>query len=1289
MIFRRLAVITALAASLFAAAGASAAPVLVPATLQCDGVTYLSGGNTHTPTPTVQVTVQDSTGLRIGQQPMGVTGLGETRELWKFDAGVTVSNACPSGNEVYTYVYNDPNTSDAMVVGQCVYSGCGGTVLLSTVQKPLGQTVCPASPPSVGAVSIFSGGQGGSFNTAATFDGSAVQFGSVTYNQTGLGDRPQTYTLSAWIKTSAAGPQTILSESEGHGGFWGFGTSGGGVELFDSRNTLGGTAVVKTGSTAVNNGLWHKIDVVRLDGQYERFYVDGLDIGEVLANSTWSFMNASSSSTIFIGAYLAPGTNMFNGQVDELRVIDAALTDDDIRMEYLGSNLHLYSAAAASPLTLVQPSLPSGFNPAISNGTIVSSFYFPGEAINSGTAPNQRYVFEAQNTASVSTVLSTFTVTINTNAPTSPQGLTGTPASINSITWSWTAPGFFCPPPGSASVYYQLYDATAGGAALNPPGNMPYTTTNQNITESIPGTPNLLRSRKLTLTDAWGTSPLSPSASAYTEAAAPSAMAAASVSTGGFVASWSVNGNPAYTRYEVTYTTDPNFVVGVTTREALASDFTASSVGFTGLQTGTTYYVRVRAFNGQASDTYGGVGTAFANGIFVTDAGPPTLSGTPLSNSSIRWSWTTVPGANGYTLYDTPTSAVLFGPDGAGVTFTSATLSVNTRYDAEVQGDYPAPTPPTGFGQAFTYTWANAPTATAVSAVHSTSATFTWSANGNPSYTFYEVVVSTDPGYSVVVATLNVTSPSLTITGLLPGVTYYSEVQAINGVQIPDAAGFVAIPPATTIPDSVITVSSSPATPYAVTANLVGAWQFDEDTGTVTADGTGGADVGIFACTTPVCASTPTWASGPPGMGSAASFSGIAGGVVASSQSAPFAFTGSLTVEAWVYPQTAAQLPGAGIVTRGPSGAEDFALEVTGSEAFSFLSSNGFSATVATATIVAGQWTHVVGVYDGVASKATLYINGVPRAVTTGVPARTNHASAPVAIGDWYSGSPSFFGRVDAVRVFNAALSASQVLADYTGGFISTVTAPAPNAGIMVGLAPNAFGAPAQIFISADPVHNPIRITPAALTAGLSVPPSGLTLVPNSLVEVVPVVGGIPFTTLLGSSATLTIPYNDPSNAGVISGTNPPLAVSGLAVYTLNTAVNAWVPLPTYVNKSARTVTGVTPHFSVFGLFAPQTIGTSLAGIRVYPVPWKPGTGGRFDAPGVTFANLPTSGTIRILTVAGVRVRDFNFSGANAGVAVWDGTNDGGRRTASGVYFARVTSGVDGSTTIVKFAVER
>lgn len=1274
---RRYAFLAASAAAFLLAAGAAAAPTVTPQTLQCDG-TYANGGNTHTPSPRVRVQVQDTTGLRIGQAGMGATA-GLDHALWRFDGGVTVSQSCSSNLTTNLYTYNDPNGSDTMLLGQCDYDspGCGAITSSVTAQGwiPAGLTVCPAAAAAAGPVSIFPAAQ---FGDGATFDGS-TQFSSVTYNRTGLGDRLATYTISAWIKTGTnSGTQQIISE-QGPAGTWRLRLDGANLTLVDTRNS---PTAISGGNVTAN--VWHKVDAVRINGLETRLYIDGARVFTGVATSTDSFVNHPISHPILIGK-LEGGAEFFNGQIDELRVVDSALSDDDIFLEYNGSNLHKYTGGgASSPYSTVFGGLPGA------NGDTDLKTYqmpSPSEDVTTASAPNQRWTFEAQNTGSASTISSTFTVTIDQTVPTVPQGFSGSPSGANAVTWSWTAPSHFCALAGT--VHYNLFDAVNGGAALNPPGNIAFPATS--VTES--GTANQLLARRLTATDTWGTSPLTASASAYTNASVPSGLTATNVSTGSLVATWNANGNPGYTRYEVTYTTDPNFVVGVSTRVGIADNYTATSVGITGLSSGSTYYVRVYAFNGRSSDPYGGVrSSSFASMTLVAVPPAPTLTGTANSTTQVTWSWTSASGATGYTLYDSPTQAVLFGPNGAALSFSSATLSPNTRYDAEVEAVLPAPAPPSGRGHGFVYTKANAPSSPSVYTVYETSAVYAWNPNGNPSDTFYQIVVGTDPAFGIVTSTLTVSTPTVVATGLLPGVTYYAHVEAISGGQIETGYGVTLT--TVTRPDPSITVDSAPPSPYVAPSGLVGAWQFDENTGTTTADGSGNGNTGNFGCAAAACVSTPTFAAGPVGLGSAASFTGQAGGVVLTNTGAPFNFTTSVTIEAWVNPTTSAQPASAGLVGLGKAGIEDFALDVSSHASYEFLTSAGgseFKLTVPTATIVAGQWAYVVGVYDSAHSTATLYVNGVAAASTPVGGVRAN-VHPVLAIGNRQDGSGNytlpFSGKIDSVRVIAGALTAAQVAADYNGGFISSVTPGGLNAGIIVALPPNAFGAPAQIYVTNDPVNHPIRITAAELNAGLTVTPPGLTMVPGSLVEVVPVVGGVPFTTPLGSSATLTIPYKDPNNTGLISGTNPPLAAGGIQMYTLNTAVNVWTQLPTVVDKNGHAASGQTPHFSLFGLFAPATVASNLAGVKVFPVPWKPGSRSRFDAAGVTFSNLPAAGFIRILTLAGKRVREFTFNGVSAGSAVWDGNNDDGRRAASGVYFARITS-LDNSNVIVKFAIER
>jgi hypothetical protein len=285
-----------------------------------------------------------------------------------------------------------------------------------------------------------------------------------------------------------------------------------------------------------------------------------------------------------------------------------------------------------------------------------------------------------------------------------------------------------------------------------------------------------------------------------------------------------------------------------------------------------------------------------------------------------------------------------------------------------------------------------APVAPIVSAMYSSSGVFAWNANGNPSYTSYEFSVATDPSFSVVIATIGVSGTTAALGSLLPGTSYYARVRAFNGDQLPaPPGGFVAFPTAATLPDIRITVSSAPPSPYVAPAGLAGAWQFDEGSGLTSADGSGSANTARLTCTAALCASTPTFASGPAGLGTAASFSGLEYGVVETQGNFSAFNTGpnsDMTVEAWVYPQSASQRDNAGLVAVGDLGAEDFALDIA-SGRFRFLAAPG-SAASAAVPISANAWTHVVGVYDSAAAAATLYLNGAVAATVSGVPARAN-----------------------------------------------------------------------------------------------------------------------------------------------------------------------------------------------------------------------------------------------------------------------------------------------------------
>ncbi|MGH9386566.1 MAG: DUF4832 domain-containing protein [Vicinamibacterales bacterium] len=86
-----------------------------------------------------------------------------------------------------------------------------------------------------------------------------------------------------------------------------------------------------------------------------------------------------------------------------------------------------------------------------------------------------------------------------------------------------------------------------------------------------------------------------------------------------------------------------------------------------------------------------------------------------------------------------------------------------------------------------------------------------------------------------------------------------------------------------------------------------------------------------------------------------------------------------------------------------------------------------------------GQWTHLVGTYDGTAAR--LYVNGTLNASTTVAGKMVRFDTVPLIMGGAYS---SFRGDLDEVRYFNYALSAAEVQAVYSATN-SWMTVSSPN----------------------------------------------------------------------------------------------------------------------------------------------------------------------------------------------------------------------------------------------------
>ncbi len=131
------------------------------------------------------------------------------------------------------------------------------------------------------------------------------------------------FTVSSWIKRNSTN-QTILSKRNN--------TFTTGYDL--SINSAGkaemswmnGTKQTITSSVVIPSGIWHNI-AVSYDGTTAKLYIDGvLDVSKTMSNvltNTQSFLIAAADGV--------NTTSFFNGNIDEVRVWNVALTDKQLR----------------------------------------------------------------------------------------------------------------------------------------------------------------------------------------------------------------------------------------------------------------------------------------------------------------------------------------------------------------------------------------------------------------------------------------------------------------------------------------------------------------------------------------------------------------------------------------------------------------------------------------------------------------------------------------------------------------------------------------------------------------------------------------------------------------------------------------------------------------------------------------------------------------------------------------------------------------------------------------------
>ena len=820
--------------------------------------------------------------------------------------------------------------------------------------------------------------------------------------------------------------------------------------------------------------------------------------------------------------------------------------------------------------------------------------------------------------------------------PETPADLAGEATGAGSIVWTWT------PVPTASS--YRIYPATDTGTLLAVSASPYFLETGLST--------NTQNGVVVSVVNLAGESPQSAAVSTYTLSAQPVALSTGpdAAATNAITLQWEANTNPPTTPYRVDYWAQGGSTSNFTT--------TLTSAAVTGLAEATSYYFWVRSANDS-----GALSAPASLTAPTLSGGSAWLFGTVLGTGSVRWLWNPVPTALSYRVYPASepatviftTNTVVFVQTGLAPNFeTSVLLAVVNAAGVSPQSSPDLPV----------YTHARPPAGETVTAVYASSASISWGLNGNPNNTEADVESSTDNfNYGNVLAA-PYTDPAFTgsdpvtftAPSLLACTTYYFRVYNRNASGIATVysstltfftTGAPPLPPgslaAEALANNSIRLTWEPSPSGQVTLYTL---YYDDATGTIDY----GTPVAVVSSTVTTYTQTVLTAGAAYKFGLRASLCG----------------TEEQNVTVLAAATAASALPGVRAAVKvPPAGKKIFGNRVT-------LVAELDNGTESQVSVVKFQYKSAAsGTWSDVAPADAEHPNP-----DTEAPYLTHWDVSTFTAGGYD---------------LRAVAKDQQNLADPAPPYINvqvSSTAPDINENLVAG-----------VIWKEQKVYSAVSNAVQATDTGLVIP-AGAISDSTATVTVINKPSNVPAApasaqgcgvaaeitlsngqTLLaaGKTAAVTLAFADDDNNGYLDD-YPNVRTGNLQIYSYS-ALNGWrKDFSSSVDLSARTVTGNTPHFSFFALFAP--LGTDLDLTEVYPVPFVPNDGNADNGvpysagnnnSGIIFDKLPAAVGIKIYTVTGQLVADFG-SQASGGSLQWDVKNDSGADVASGGYVAVISS---------------
>ncbi|MBK8870940.1 MAG: fibronectin type III domain-containing protein [Elusimicrobia bacterium] len=341
-----------------------------------------------------------------------------------------------------------------------------------------------------------------------------------------------------------------------------------------------------------------------------------------------------------------------------------------------------------------------------------------------------------------------------------PVGISHSSRTTSGITWKWT----------DTSSGEQGFRVFRASDSSNLSGDLPANTTSWAQTGLTPNTSAQVIVRAF---NQMGYRDSIPSPILYTLSNTPAASQISSFGGTTATMTWSSNGNPDGTTYEVEKSTDALSFFNVL-------DSTSPLARVADLKDGTTNYLRVR------SKTVDGIASHYDSvvALFLPPLSPPAPAGDILvknrSTSTLTWGWTdnSVWEKSFQVIRATDGVAISSGLAANTVEWIQTGLAPNTSSQILVRSS-------NTFGSSdselspLRHTLAAVPGTPVVDSFFGTGATVSWSANGNAGGTRFRLETSADAiTFIVAASTVNLSAP---VSGLVGGTTNFFRVRAENG----------------------------------------------------------------------------------------------------------------------------------------------------------------------------------------------------------------------------------------------------------------------------------------------------------------------------------------------------------------------------------------------------------------------------------------------------------------------------------------------------------------------------